>query len=771
LDREGASAAFGRVLRSRRVVAELTQEELAQKAGVSVRAISDMETGRTCQPRMSSVRLLAGAMGLSGIEREYLIQVASGAGGRLNAGLAAGAAVPRQLPAVAAGFTGRVAELAVLDGLLDQAAGCGGPVVISAIGGTAGVGKTALATYWAHRVAGRFPDGQLYVNLRGFGPSGTPVSPAAAVRLFLDGLGIEPERIPAGLDAQAALYRSVLAGRRMLIVADNARDPEQVRPLLPGTPGCLVVVTSRNQFAGLAAAEGAHLISLDVLTEPEALELLSRRLGRRAAAEPGAVAELARLCAGLPLALSIAAARAAAQPALPLTALAGGLREAGSRLDALSTGEMATDVRTVLSWSCQQLSSQADRVFRLLGLHPGPDISLPAAASLAGLPADGTRRAMAELVRAHLVTEHVPGRFACHDLLRAYAAEQFGSLPEAQRHSAAGRMLDHYLHAAVGASRLIYAHPEPIPLRPPRAGTRPEGFADRQEAVEWFRAECQVLLAVIGQAAADAEFSRYAWQLPWAVALFLDGAGCWQELAMVQESALAAASGDGNRAAQAAAHFHLSTAQMRVGAFAEATAHLAAMLELGQELGDDLLQAQAHGLLSRIFERQGRTHDALGSAEHALRLYRAAGDRAREACALNSVGWQYARLGRYQETLSLCGRALTMHREQGTRVGEAGALDSLGYAHHHLGDHGQAIVRFQQAIEILDDDADIHFRSEILTHLGDASHAAGNPAAARQAWEEALAILDDLQHADAEQVRSRLAAPQFRASRNPGVRD
>jgi transcriptional regulator with XRE-family HTH domain len=290
LDREGASAAdFGRLLRSRRVVAELTQEELAQKSGVSVRALSDMETGRTCQPRMSSVRLLADAMGLSGVEREDLIQAASGAGGRLNAGLAADAAVPRQLPAGVPGFTGRAAELAVLDGLLDQAAGCGAPVVISAIGGTAGVGKTALATYWAHQVADRFPDGQLYVNLRGFGPSGTPVSAAAAVRLFLDGLGIEPERIPAGLDARAALYRSVLAGRRMLIVADNARDPEQVRPLLPGTPGCLVVVTSRNQLAGLAAAEGARLISLDVLTEPEALELLSRRLGRRAAAEPGAV--------------------------------------------------------------------------------------------------------------------------------------------------------------------------------------------------------------------------------------------------------------------------------------------------------------------------------------------------------------------------------------------------------------------------------------------------------------------------------------------------
>jgi hypothetical protein len=447
------------------------------------------------------------------------------------------------------------------------------------------VGKTALAIHWAHQVADRFPDGQLYVNLRGFGPSGTPMSPAAAVRLFLDGLGTDPERIPAGLDAQAALYRSVLAGRRMLIVADNARDPEQVRPLLPGARGCLVLVTSRNQLAGLAAAEGAHLISLDVLTEAEAHELLSGRLGQRAAAEPGAVAELARLCARLPLALSIAAACATAQPGLPLTAVADGLREAGNRLDALSTGEMATDVRTVFSWSCQQLSSLAKRVFGLLGVHPGPDISLPAVASLAGLPAGGARRAMIELARAHLVAENAPGRFACHDLLRAYAAEQAGGLPEAERQLATGRMLDHYLHAAFGASCLAYPHPEPIPLRPPRAGTRPEGFADRQQAVAWFRAERQVLLAVIGQVPADAEFGRYAWQLPWAVALFLDGAGHWQELATIQESALAAASDAGNREAQAAAHFHLSNAQMRMGAFCEAAAHLAATLELGRELG------------------------------------------------------------------------------------------------------------------------------------------------------------------------------------------
>ena len=668
--------------------------------------------------------------------------------------------VPRQLPARAPGFAGRVAELAVLDGILDLAEGCAGPVVISAIGGTAGVGKTALAIHWAHQVADRFPDGQLYVNLRGFGPSGTPMSPAAAVRLFLDGLGVAPQRIPAGLDAQAALYRSVLAGKRMLIVADNARDPEQVRPLLPGTSGCLVLVTSRNHLTGLAAAEGAHTISLDVLTEPEARELLSRRLGQRAAAEPAAAADLARLCARLPLALSIAAARATGQPALPLAALAAGLREAGNRLDELSTGEMATDVRTVLSWSCQQLTSRSDSVFRLLGVHPGPDISVPAAASLAGLPADSTRLAMAELARASLVTENTPGRFACHDLLRAYAAEQAGDLPEAQRLAAIDRMLDHYLHTACEASRLIYPHLEPIPLHLPRARTHPEGFAGRRQAMAWFRAERPVLLAVIGLAAADPPFSRYAWQLPWAMALSLDRAGHWPELAALQELGLAAASRDGNRAGQAAAHFYLSAAQMRMGGFAAATSHLTATLKLGQELGSLLLQAQAHARLSEIFELQGRKQDALRSAEEALRLFRAAGDP-REACALNLVGWQYAMLGRYQETLRLCGQSVTLQREQANRYGEAAALDSLGYAHHHLDDHDQAVALYRQAIETLDNDGDIHLRCAILTHLGDASHDAGHPAAARQAWQHALAILDDLRHPDAEQVRSKLAAQEL----------
>ncbi len=353
--------------------------------------------------------------------------------------------------AVAAGvrsFAGRAGELKMLDELLGQAGGPGGTVVISAIAGTGGVGKTALAVHWAHLVADRFPDGQLYMNLRGFDPSGAPVSPAEAVRGFLDGFGVPPERIPVSPEAQTGLYRSLAAGKRLLIVLDNANDPGQVRPLLPGSADCLVLVTSRSAMVGLAVAEGAHPVRLDVLSEDESVQLLAARLGsERLAEEPEALRRVVGLCAGLPLALAITAARAAARPGLPLAALAGELGRESDRLDAFDTGEEATSVRAVFSWSYRQLTESAARMFRLLGLHPGPDINLLAAASLAGLPVRATRRALAELTAASLLSEHVPGRYALHDLLRAYAAEQARQIETAdERRAAIRRALDHYLH-------------------------------------------------------------------------------------------------------------------------------------------------------------------------------------------------------------------------------------------------------------------------------------------------------------------------------------
>ena len=359
--------------------------------------------------------------------------------------------VPRQLPTAPRHFTGRKAELRALNGLVTQAREAGGAVTIPVISGTAGVGKSALAVYWGHQVASEYPDGQLYVNLRGFGPSGSPVTPIEAIRGFLAAFGVPPAPFPAGLDALAGLYRSTLAGTRTLVVLDNARDAGQVRPLLPASPGCLVLVTSRNQLAGLVASEGACPVILDVLPEPEARELLARRLGpSRIVAERAAATELARLCAGLPLALGIAATRAGARPGMALAAVAAGLEDERGRLDALDTGDAAGSVREMFWWSYQQLGDLAGRLFRLMSVHQGPDMPVRGAASAAGITVPDARRALSELANAGLVAERSPGRYGCHALLRAYAAElALACDGEIEVHAARHRMLG-YLHAAPG---------------------------------------------------------------------------------------------------------------------------------------------------------------------------------------------------------------------------------------------------------------------------------------------------------------------------------
>ncbi|NUS81709.1 MAG: hypothetical protein HOY75_02885 [Streptomyces sp.] len=337
---------------------------------------------------------------------------------------------PAQLPQDLPAFSGRRTQLAKLSALLPEAGRPLDTAVISVIGGMAGVGKTTLAVHWAHQVADRFPDGQFYVDLRGFEPTGTALDPGEAVRDFLCALGVPRHRVPHGLDAQTALYRSLLAGRRFLVLLDNALDTEQVRPLLPGAPGCLVIVTSRDTLTGLVADHGAHPLSLCWLDAEEGREFLAARLGAaRVAAEPQAAAEIVELCAGLPLALSCVAARLAAHPGFRLSALAAELRDAHDRLDAIARG--SAEVSTVFSWSYRALSAAAARLFRLLAGHPGPDLSASEVAELAaldglaghaGLDTQESARLLAELVRAHLVAEPSPGRYSVHDLLRSYAA-------------------------------------------------------------------------------------------------------------------------------------------------------------------------------------------------------------------------------------------------------------------------------------------------------------------------------------------------------------
>jgi transcriptional regulator with XRE-family HTH domain len=438
---------FGVLLREYRSASGLTQEDLAQRSGVSIRAIADMERGRTARPFRHSVRRLAEGLALQDPDREQLEMAASrsavaaifltagqGASGtvsspKLRASIResanGGGTVPRQLPSSSADFVGRAGELRVLSTALARR-GRTGETVILAIVGTAGVGKTALAVHWAHQVADRFPDGQLYADLRGFDPSGDPLATADVMAGLLHALGRRSARVPPAAHAAAGLYRSVLAGLRVLIVLDNARDPEQVRPLLPGNSACTVVVTSRNQLTGLVVAEGARPLFLDVLPWADAAELLTRRLGaRRLAAEPQAAEELIGLSARLPLVLAAVAARAAASPRLTLRDLVADLRDSDHRLDAVETGEPATSLRALLTGSYRQLTVPAARMLGLLGLRSGPEFTAAAAASLAGIPVEQARTLLRELVRSSLVTEHHPAdQFALPAFVRSYAAER-----------------------------------------------------------------------------------------------------------------------------------------------------------------------------------------------------------------------------------------------------------------------------------------------------------------------------------------------------------
>jgi tetratricopeptide (TPR) repeat protein len=667
--------------------------------------------------------------------------------------------VPAQLPADVYAFAGRAEHLARLDTLLAGATTqAPKAVVISAVSGTAGVGKTALAVHWAHRVADQFPDGQLYVNLRGFDPGGQAVAPAEAIRGFLDALGVLPERIPPHLDAQAGLYRSLLAGKRMLVVLDNAHNAEQARPLLPGTPTALAVVTSRNQLTPLVATDGAHPLTLDVLSTVEARELLAQRLGTdRIAAEPDAVEQIITACARLPLALTITAARAQ-QTGFPLTTLATELGTAGQRLGTLDAGDPASQVHTVFSWSYATLTPPAARLFQLLGLHPGPDISAAAAASLAGHPLTEARQVLTELTRANLLTEHAPGRYTFHDLLRAYATDLTHTHgTDNTHHAAMTRLLDHYTHTAHTADRLLDPHRDPIglPLATPAPNTRPEHPTNHQEATAWLTAEYPVLLAALRRAA-DAGYDTHTWQLAWALFTFLDRRGHWHDLIAAWQKALNAAHRLGDPAVQAYAHRLLADADTMIGRHADAHTHLQCALDLYNQVGDRVGQAGTHRVLAYLWWRQGHPDKALDQAQQALSLYRAAGHRRGQAVALNSVGWCHALLGDHAQALTYCGQALTLFQQLGDRYGQANTWDSLGYTHQHLGHHTQAIDCFQHALNLFRDLGDRYNEAETLTRLGDTHHAAGNTTATRATWTHALDILTDLDHPTAAAIHTKL---------------
>ncbi|MEV0568112.1 BTAD domain-containing putative transcriptional regulator [Dactylosporangium sp. NPDC050588] len=673
---------------------------------------------------------------------------------------AAAPAVPAQLPLAVGTFAGRTGELARLDSLLTGAtadtADTAGGVAVAAVTGTAGVGKSALVVHWAHRAAGRFPDGQLYVNLRGFDPGGRPVDPADAVRGFLDAFGVAAARVPAGLAAQAGLLRSLLAGRRVLIVLDNARDAEQVRPLLPGTPGCLAVVTSRDALTSLVALEGALPVAVDLLSAGEAGDLLVRRLGAaRVAAEPAAVAEIVARCARLPLALAVAAGRAATRPELPLADLAASLRAAGTpsgTLDAIAGDDPVSDPRAVFSWSYRALRPAAAELLRRMSLAPGTDLGAGAIASLAGVPAAAARVPLAELVRANLVFEDTPGRFCLHDLLRAYAAEQAAVHDAAPGHRlAVHRLLDHYLHTADAAARLLDPARGPRRLGDPQPGTTVPRPQTRGEALAWFDAERDPLLAAV-RLAADAGFDGHTWRLAAAVTTFLDWRGRWHELAAVHETALRAQL-RGRSRTQPPVVDHaglgdtacaLGRTYARIGRYEDAEHHLGAAMWVHEQAGDTAGLARAGYHLGGLALRLRRFPQALTLTEEALRRFDRLGDRIWRARALNATGWIHGHLGEHRQALQRCREALTETIELDDRHGEAGAWDAVGHAHHRLGDPRQAIACYGHALRAYLELGDRSGEAAVLAHLADAHDDDADPVTAAEHRRRGLSILSTL---------------------------
>jgi DNA-binding SARP family transcriptional activator len=671
---------------------------------------------------------------------------------------AATAPVPRLLPAEPAGFVGRASTLAALSrGLRERA--------VLLLDGTAGIGKTWLALHWAHRHTALFPDGQLFADLRGFDPAAPPVPASVVLHGFLDALGVQPERIPVDLNARIALYRSLMADRRTLVVLDNAADTSQVTPLLPGSSAGAVLITSRAKLVGLVTTHGARPIAVDVLDHDEARELLTNAVGvRRLNDEPAAVDQLLRHCAGLPLALGITAARAATRPELPLAALAGELRDHSTRLDALDTGEADLSLRAVLSSSHDAVSSAAATAFGLLALAGGPDIGAPAAASMTGGPAT---RVLRELENAHLVQQHRPGRYRMHDLVRLYGRERAGlDLPHATRAAAVRRLLDHHLHTAERATLLLYPQRDPLDLPAPAEGVVPEAPTTEDEAFAWFGAEVDVLVRAT-DLAVEHGWDAHAWQLPWTLATYLDRTGRWDDLFAVLRTGLGAATRLSDVDGQARTRRMLGQVCVRLGRHDDAHAHLRKAVEHYGELGNQLGQAHTGVSLSWVCEQQGNHREALAHAHQALDRYRAVGHRFGYATALNIIGWCHAQIGDHRAALDRCVEAVGVYRELGNRAGLANALDSVAYAHHRLGDHERAIACFHEAIDVYRELEDRPNEATTLVRLGDTHLAAGDPGAACTVWRAALRVYDGLGHPETDALRRRLAEAEQTRTAHP----
>jgi DNA-binding SARP family transcriptional activator len=608
---------------------------------------------------------------------------------------------PRQLPGPVPQFTGRDTELATLTRVLEQAARARpATVVISAIGGTAGVGKTALALHWAHQVAGQFPDGQLYVNLRGYDP-GQPVTAADALAGLLRALGVDGQDIPAELDERAARYRSLLAGKQALIVLDNAGNVGQVRPLLPGTAGCAVVVTSRDSLAGLVARDGAARLELDLLPLRDAVDLLRQLIGGRAGADPPAVEELAAQCCRLPLALRVAAELAAARPGAPLHDLVAELSDQRRRLNLLDAGgDARTAVRAVFSWSYDHLDVATARAFRLAGLHPGPEFDRHAIAAITGTTPNQARHVLDVLTRGHLIQPAGLGRYVMHDLLRAYARELAASTDGKQdEQRGLTRLFDYYLSAAASAMDILFpaeAHRRPRIAATAAVVTELRGEAD---ARAWLDTERPNLVAMVAHCA-DHGWPRQATNLARTLFRYLMDGSHLPEAQTIYGHAMQAARTSGDMAAEARMLSGLGGIGMMKGRFRDATGHYQAALERYRQCGDRAGEAGALQNLGAVVLHQHDHQSAACYYREAVTAYEDAGDSLGAARALADLAAAETELGSYDQASEYLQRALPVIRDAKDQRGEARALVWIGELGVRRGQLSQAAAFFEQALTI-----------------------------------------------------------------------
>jgi tetratricopeptide (TPR) repeat protein/transcriptional regulator with XRE-family HTH domain len=766
---------LGTLVRAWRERALLTQEQLAERSGISVRSIRRLESGEAARPRSSSLEMLATALELSEAERASLIDAVRNAamGAKKNLPERSDArtpppsgAVPRQLPAAPPAFIGRVAESADLGRILDTSS-----VVITSIDGMAGVGKTALAVHAAHRMAGRYPDGQLFIDLQGYTEGVEPVEPGDALDRMLRALGVPGDQIPPDLDDRAALFRSRLAGRKILVLLDNAVSEAQVAPLLPGTPECLVMITSRRRLVGL---DQTRVVSLDVLPLQDAIALFTSAAGedRTAGAPAEAVREVVELCGRLPLAVRIAAARLRARPAWSVETLGNKLQDQQHLLVELEAGSRS--VAAALESSYRDLEPQVRRGYGLLGLHPGAELDSYAVAALLDADVSDADRLIDQLIDAHLLQEPAPGRFAFHDLVRAHArAMSNRDDSEPDRRAAITRLLDYHCHTAAAAMDVAYPHERSRRPDVPPAHTPTPTFSGAVHAVAWLGGELPNLVAAARHAAEHgrpahalhlgsmlyrylydhgrgAEASTLHTQALAAARAVGDGSGeadalmllgkvqFWfhsrlQQAGELLEHAVATARVAGHRAGEVKAMTSLGEVRRLQGAYERAAEHFAAARESARRIPDHVAERDALFMLA--WHHLWHGGPALDEFEECLTLARAADDSHGESWALHGLGHAHQLQDRFERAIECYQQALQISRAAGDQRGTLSGLTCLAYAHHQADDDVQATAHYQEALDLARQIGNPNWEYEAVHGLGRVAYAAGRT-------EQALAYFD-----------------------------